>query len=272
MLNLYEHVFFYVYVMFEYNDEYDQDSPFFDVIDWPRSFWSNPLCLSTTLCPCTWNLSLHGGLCSADSTEANPAKDRRVPRWTVVVAGANVAFCSCWCVAWPPSETNLVFFELLFWIVDLNLLFLIARYTILLLESKIIVHSTHTWLVTLFVESMQLLLFPLTWENVYIPLCPAPMVELVDAPVPYLLGMCTTDAEQLLNVPNDVYVCRMHVGCWLLLVVGCWLLVVGCCWLLVVGCWLLLVVGCWLLVVLVWCCVYEACWWYSWCNFQWRQY
>jgi len=36
---------------------------------------------------------LHGGLCSA--TVPKQILQRTVPRWTVVVAGANVAFCSC---------------------------------------------------------------------------------------------------------------------------------------------------------------------------------
>ena len=43
-------------------------------------------------------------------------------------------------------------------------------WTMLLLEKKIIVHSKYVWLVPTFLETLRTLMFPLTWENVYIPM------------------------------------------------------------------------------------------------------
>ena len=76
----------------------------------------------------------------------------------------------------------------------------------MLLERPIVVHSSDSTCTTMFIESLRVLMFPIEWENVYIPSLPSKMSDLVDAPVPFLLGMSTLDVEQLLAMPEEVYV------------------------------------------------------------------
>ena len=40
-------------------------------------------------------------------------------------------------------------------------------------------------------ESLRALLYPLKWTHVFLPVVPAPLLDLVQAPVPYLLGTHT---------------------------------------------------------------------------------
>ena len=87
----------------------------------------------------------------------------------------------------------------------LSLSNLLSLLSMVLLECKIVCHSMTPVVLTPFLEALLLCIVPLRWENVYIPFCPAPMSELIDAPTPFIIGMSTEDAIHL-EVPSDVYI------------------------------------------------------------------
>ena len=49
----------------------------------------------------------------------------------------------------------------------------------MLLERPIVVHSSDSTCTTMFIESLRVLMFPIEWENVYIPSLPSKMSDLV---------------------------------------------------------------------------------------------
>lgn len=60
----------------------------------------------------------------------------------------------------------------------------------LLLECKIVLISEHYTLLTICAESLRLLVQPLRWCHVYVPLLPEVMVDhLIGCPTPYIMGL-----------------------------------------------------------------------------------
>ncbi|GLD98436.1 hypothetical protein PINS_up007133 [Pythium insidiosum] len=62
----------------------------------------------------------------------------------------------------------------------------------MLLEQRILIHSNHPGLLTPVCEALCALLFPFTWEHVYVPFLPVRLIEYLQAPVPYLMGLHTS--------------------------------------------------------------------------------
>lgn len=60
-----------------------------------------------------------------------------------------------------------------------------------LAESKILFLSSDASLLPAACESLRTLLYPLRWAHVYLPVVPAPLLDLVQAPVPFILGTLT---------------------------------------------------------------------------------
>jgi hypothetical protein len=59
----------------------------------------------------------------------------------------------------------------------------------LMLEKKILLVSKHKSLLTQAAISFQSFIFPLCWKHNLIPILPAEMVDILDAPVPFLFGI-----------------------------------------------------------------------------------
>ncbi|KAH9140966.1 hypothetical protein AeRB84_014825 [Aphanomyces euteiches] len=62
----------------------------------------------------------------------------------------------------------------------------------LLLEQRILVHSSHHGLLTPICEALCALLFPFVWEHVYIPMLPMKLIDYLQAPVPFFMGVHTS--------------------------------------------------------------------------------
>jgi hypothetical protein len=62
----------------------------------------------------------------------------------------------------------------------------------MLLEQRILIHTIHLGLLTPVCEALCALMFPFTWEHVYIPFLPVNLIEYLHAPVPYLMGVHTS--------------------------------------------------------------------------------
>ena len=58
-------------------------------------------------------------------------------------------------------------------------------------ESRILLLSTDLSLLPAVCEAIRVLLYPLQWMHVYLPVVPEPLLDLMQAPVPFLLGTHT---------------------------------------------------------------------------------
>ena len=82
-------------------------------------------------------------------------------------------------------------------------------------EQKIILVSAYASQLTAAAEALLALLWPLLWLNVYIPLLPRHLIEILGSPVPYLLGLHAAtyaEAEALGLVPEDACIARLDLG------------------------------------------------------------
>jgi WD40 repeat protein len=77
-------------------------------------------------------------------------------------------------------------------------------------EKKIILHSSDTSRLSIISESLRVLSYPLKWCSAYIPVVPALLLDLVDAPVPYILGISTS---LLSKINQNVFKSVVLVNC-----------------------------------------------------------
>lgn len=76
----------------------------------------------------------------------------------------------------------------------------------LLLEKKILLISKHKSLLTHASVALISFLFPLCWKHVLIPILPKNMTDVLDAPVPFLIGIDPMIIkDDIFEIPNEVY-------------------------------------------------------------------
>lgn len=71
----------------------------------------------------------------------------------------------------------------------------------LLSESRIILVSTYTSMLKLASNAILALLWPLEWSGVHIPVVPTRLMEVLEAPIPYICGVVRKNDN--LNLPQD---------------------------------------------------------------------
>ena len=69
-----------------------------------------------------------------------------------------------------------------------------------LAERKIIVHSSDLSRIAPLVEALDALLYPLKWAHAFVPVLPRAMLEVAEAPQPYILGVHTDWLTPLMRV------------------------------------------------------------------------
>jgi hypothetical protein len=57
------------------------------------------------------------------------------------------------------------------------------------METRVCLCSQHHALLTPIAETLLSLLFPLVWQGAYIPVMPLAMVDILEAPVPFFVGL-----------------------------------------------------------------------------------
>lgn len=91
-------------------------------------------------------------------------------------------------VGLPPVDDSC--FRALFQALDArNVAHLVAC---LLCEQRVLLHSESMGLLCAVSEALLSLLFPLCWPHVCVPILPLQLIEYLDAPVPYLMGVHTS--------------------------------------------------------------------------------
>lgn len=89
----------------------------------------------------------------------------------------------------PRNELPLADFSFrpLFQALDINNV--LQLFTCAVLEFKIVLCSKHVALLTPVAESILSLLLPFAWQGAYIPVLPSSLLDVIDAPVPFLVGV-----------------------------------------------------------------------------------
>ena len=120
-------------------------------------------------------------------------------RWNVFTKDATV------CIEQPgKNELPLVNFSYQPLFRTLSVSNILVVWGILLQEGRVVLRSEHMALLTPVAEGLMSLLFPLTWQGMYIPVLPSHMVvDVLDAPVPFLIGVVGKSCPQ----PDGVVVC-----------------------------------------------------------------
>ncbi|XP_065844490.1 DENN domain-containing protein 5A-like [Oscarella lobularis] len=85
-------------------------------------------------------------------------------------------------------------------------------YTCLLLEHQILFVADEYQLLMTTAESLTALMFPFTWQHVYVPILPKSLYDILDAPVPFVMGYLLIEDEPLPPVSGDVVFVDINKG------------------------------------------------------------
>lgn len=77
-------------------------------------------------------------------------------------------------------------------------------------ESRILFHTADLSKLPIVCECIVTLLYPLKWSHVYLPVVPSPLLDLIEAPVPFILG---THSSWLQQLPCDCLADLVTVDC-----------------------------------------------------------
>ncbi|CAH1250400.1 DENND5B [Branchiostoma lanceolatum] len=86
-------------------------------------------------------------------------------------------------------------------------------WTCALLEKHILLYSQDYHRLMLLAESLSVLLFPFSWQHVYVPILPASLLHFLDAPVPYIMGLHHSgrDDRSQLQLPHEASLCFVDI-------------------------------------------------------------
>lgn len=104
-----------------------------------------------------------------------------------------------WCIQRPP-ENHLPMADFSFkpLFAALSLPNVLIVFACLLQESRVALLSRHKAVLCPVAEALTTLLFPFRWEGMYIPVLPYSLLDILDAPVPFLVGL---DSKYLSETP-----------------------------------------------------------------------
>ncbi|KAM9814847.1 DENN domain-containing protein 5B-like isoform X1 [Syngnathus typhle] len=82
-----------------------------------------------------------------------------------------------------------------------------------LLETQILLYSQDYQRLMTVAEGITTLLFPFQWQHIYLPIISTPLHHLLDAPVPFLMGIQRRDGAQRasLQLPHEANLCFVDI-------------------------------------------------------------
>lgn len=88
----------------------------------------------------------------------------------------------------------------------------ILLFTSVLLENQVLLFSGDYHKLMLVAECITMLLFPFTWQHVYVPILPTSLHHFLDAPVPYIMGLRhTSEDKSQLSIPGEANLCYVDI-------------------------------------------------------------
>ncbi|XP_044007841.1 DENN domain-containing protein 5B isoform X3 [Aphidius gifuensis] len=88
---------------------------------------------------------------------------------------------------------------------------LLQLFTCVLLENQVLLRSTDFHKLVVVAECITSLLFPFTWQHVYVPILPASLHHFLDAPVPFIMGLTTQSEGTNLKVASEANLCYVDI-------------------------------------------------------------
>lgn len=85
--------------------------------------------------------------------------------------------------------------------------------TCALLETQVLLYSQDYQRLMTVAEGITTLLFPFQWQHIYLPITSAPLYHLLDAPVPFMMGIQRRDGAQrsALHLPHEANLCFVDI-------------------------------------------------------------
>lgn len=85
--------------------------------------------------------------------------------------------------------------------------------TCVLLETQVLLFSQDYQKLMTVAEGITTLLFPFQWQHIYLPIVSAPIYHLLDAPVPFLMGIQRREGAQRssLHLPHEANLCFVDI-------------------------------------------------------------
>ncbi|XP_057340545.1 DENN domain-containing protein 5A isoform X2 [Microplitis mediator] len=87
----------------------------------------------------------------------------------------------------------------------------IQLFTCVLLENQVLIRSTDFHKLMVVAECITALLFPFTWQHVYVPILPASLHHFLDAPVPFIMGLHAQSEGSNLKIASEANLCYVDI-------------------------------------------------------------
>ena len=91
----------------------------------------------------------------------------------------------------------------------LTLEHVVALFTYVLLERRVLLVSSQLTTLTLVSEALRVLLCPLSWSHVFVPVLPHTLIDTVQCPTPFLMGIHSSEYTDDLPIVGDMCVCNL---------------------------------------------------------------
>ncbi|XP_072746333.1 DENN domain-containing protein 5B isoform X2 [Anoplolepis gracilipes] len=88
---------------------------------------------------------------------------------------------------------------------------LIQLFTCVLLENQVLLRSVDFHKLMAVAECITALLFPFSWQHVYVPILPASLYHFLDAPVPFIMGLHAQSEGGVLKIASEANLCYVDI-------------------------------------------------------------
>ncbi|XP_078048630.1 DENN domain containing pinstripe isoform X2 [Augochlora pura] len=87
----------------------------------------------------------------------------------------------------------------------------IQLFTCVLLENQVLLRSSDFHKLMVVSECITALLFPFSWQHVYVPILPASLHHFLDAPVPFIMGLHIQNEGGVLKIASEANLCYVDI-------------------------------------------------------------
>ncbi|KAI4485582.1 hypothetical protein M0802_012704 [Mischocyttarus mexicanus] len=88
---------------------------------------------------------------------------------------------------------------------------IIQLFTCVLLENQVLLRSSDFNKLMVVSECITALLFPFSWQHVYVPILPASLHHFLDAPVPFIMGLHAQTDGCVLKIASEANLCYVDI-------------------------------------------------------------
>lgn len=113
-----------------------------------------------------------------------------------------------------PGVNELPLFDFSLWklfqLMDIRNILMVFRS--ILLEHQVLFYSSDYQKLMLVAEALTIVIFPFTWQHVYVPILPASLSHFLDAPVPFIMGLYHGQEDRSeLQLPSEASMCFVDI-------------------------------------------------------------